>query len=78
MSNLPPGVSDNTFGAPYNDIDWVGYIDVRIIVSGSVNGPNPDWREVALEVLQNAAHNLEIKTAYAEVVDYDLNNFKLE
>lgn len=36
-SNLPPGVSENTFGAPYNDEEFEFTLEVTI--GGSLQGP---------------------------------------
>ena len=36
-SNLPPGVSENTYGAPWNDEDFEFTLEVTI--GGSIQGP---------------------------------------
>lgn len=43
MNNYPPGVSDNTFGAPYNDIDYDFTLIVRC--STSFRGPLNTYEE---------------------------------
>ena len=51
MSNLPPGVSDSTYGSPWNEYEINGYIDLRIFVTTSMAGPvaRSEWLELATE-----------------------------
>lgn len=58
MSNLPPGVSDSTFGAPWNDEEFGGVITLKVYVAGYVQGPNASKEslEAALTELDLEIH----------------------
>ena len=41
MNNYPPGVTDNTFGSPWNEIEIEKEVEITIkcVVSTSISGP---------------------------------------
>ena len=55
MSNYPPGVSDSSFGAPWNDIEIEREVEVTIkcVISTSVSGPQELTIEEENEIIES-------------------------
>lgn len=49
-SNYPPGVSENTFGAPWNSREFE--FEFKIVCSGELDGPlsEEDYEEIVKEI----------------------------
>ena len=69
-SNYPPGVSDNTFGAPWNDEEF--NFAFKIYCSGSVNGPlsSEDYKEKVCEIkseIEKQLNEIDFLDYYEEI-----------
>ena len=55
MSNYPPGVSDFSFGAPWNELEIEREVEVTIkcVVSTSVSGPQKLTEEEENEIIES-------------------------
>ena len=66
MSNYPPGVTDNTFDAPWNEIEIEKEVEVTIkcVISTSVSGPqklsNEEENEIIESITKSRFKELEI------------------
>ena len=54
MNNYPPGVSENTYSAPWNDIDIEKEVEVTIkcVISTSIPGPQVLTMEEENEIIE--------------------------
>lgn len=72
MSNYPPGVSDSTYGAPWNDVEIEREVVIVLKTTMSVSFPGPDdidddtilesIKEVIKEDLQKTSEDYEIES----------------
>ena len=66
MSNYPPGVSDSSFGAPWNELEIEREVEVTIkcVISTSVSGPqklsNEEENEIIESITKSRFEELEI------------------
>ena len=66
MNNYPPGVTNSTFGAPWNEIEIEREVEVTIkcVISTSVSGPqklsNEEENEIIKSMTKSRFEELEI------------------
>ena len=55
MNNYPPGVTDNTFDAPWNEIEIEKEVEITIkcVVSTSISGPQKLTEEEENEIIES-------------------------
>lgn len=55
MNNYPPGVSENSYGAPWNDIEIEREVEVTIkcVISTSIPGPQVLTTEEENEIIES-------------------------
>ena len=66
MSNYPPGVSDSTYGAPWNDVDVEVDVEVVLTTTVIVTVPGPgksinedEINKCAIDIVKEEVSNLE-------------------
>ena len=66
MSNYPPGVSDSSFGAPWNELEIEREVEVTIkcVISTSISGPQKlsieEENEIIKSITKSRFEELEI------------------
>ena len=80
MSNYPPGVSENTYGAPWNDIEIEKQVEVTIkcVISTSISGPQYlteyEKNEIIESITKSRFKELEIIDGiyYPEIININI------
>lgn len=80
MNNYPPGVSDFSFGAPWNDIEIEREVEVTIkcVISTSVSGPQKlsieEEDEIIESITKSRFKELEIIDGiyYPEIININI------
>ena len=79
MSNYPPGVSDSTYGAPWNDVEEEREVTItlKVITSVSFPGPSQPSEEEVLESIKKIVEEDLKKTSEDyEIVDIESEELK--
>ena len=72
-SNYPPGVSDGTYGAPFNDEQFCVDLTIKITVPFTLNGPLGDSRGEAMKMgMEDVVEQIKEILEAADVEDIEI------
>lgn len=76
-SNYPPGVSENTYGAPWNDISFGIAVEVKLEFSFTVPGPRSkaDLDEVKQEYIKEVMAKIKDLDCEYKIRDINVEDY---